>query len=175
MNKKLLFLLLPIFVGSFFYLKPQFEISKSSKEAILPLGNEDHILATSKNESECHDSFVFYEEKISNNPEFFSLRFRNVHLKIEEEIYRLRFFYDDGDEGEVPTYQVFIEDEQEYADLIETTKLKPGPKYESLLKAKTEKLYEESALLNEQSDEFIHLENKKVLKIISEKSECIRN
>lgn len=174
MNKKLVFILLPIIIGSFFYLgrRPQ-KSSELDNPPISQKNDNKAEVAPAKEDPKCLESFTFYEQKISALP--LSLRFKNSHLKVEDKIYRLRFFYDDGDEGEIPTYQVFLEDEQEYADLIETTKLSPGPLYQEILKKNVESLYEESGLLNEDNDEFIHVENKKILKVISSKAECVRD
>lgn len=174
MNKKLIFILLPIIIGSFFYLgrRPQ-KSSELDNPSISKKADHKAEVAPIKEDPKCLESFTFYEQKISALP--LSLRFKNSHLKIEDKIYRLRFFYDDGDEGEVATYQVFLEDEQEYADLIETTKLSPGPKYQEILQKNFELLYDESGLLNKESDEFIHVENKKILKVISNKAECVRD
>lgn len=57
------------------------------------------------------------------------LRMHNLHLRYDGEIYRLRQFYDDGDEGERLTYLVYIEDSDEFASIIERSPYKKGAKY----------------------------------------------
>ena len=47
------------------------------------------------------------------------LRFENTHLKINNKIYRLRHFFKDGDEGEIETFLVYLEDQNEDAHIIE--------------------------------------------------------
>lgn len=162
---------LPVVIGSFFLSrnKPiKAPVDLNTKQVNFPKD-----LKTPPQDVNCDESFLFYEENLKTQNT--KLRFENLHLKIEDKIWRLRFFFDDGDEGEIPTYQVFLEDENEYTDLIESNKNSPGPKYKEISSKESELIYQEHGYLNEDKDEFIHTENKKILKVISEKSECTRN
>lgn len=77
------------------------------------------------------------------------LRMRNLHLQFEGEIYRLRQFYDDADEGERLTYLVYEEDEDEFASIIERTLYQKGERYQELERyyreGQAQKLFEEEA------------------------------
>lgn len=93
-------------------------------------------------------------------------RMRNLHLQFEGEIYRLRQFYDDADEGERLTYLVYEEDEDEFATIIERTLYQKGPKYQELQQhyqaGRAQKLFEEEAYsvdglyLHYRGDKLIH-------------------
>ena len=56
-------------------------------------------------------------------------RFENIHKKVEQTIYRLRFFYKDGEEGEIENFLVYKEDSSENPHLIEKSPYKKGPLY----------------------------------------------
>lgn len=94
------------------------------------------------------------------------LRMRNLHLQFEGEIYRLRQFYDDADEGERLTYLVYEEDEDEFASIIERTLYQKGEHYQELERyyreGQAQKLFEEEAFtvhalyLHYRNDKLIH-------------------
>ncbi len=90
------------------------------------------------------------------------LRMRNKHLQVDGEIYRLRQFYDDGDEGERLTYLVYIEDADEFATIIERSPYKKGSKYLELEKRNAQILFEEEAYSVE--DLYMHYRNGKLIR-----------
>lgn len=61
-----------------------------------------------------------------------SERYHNRHLEYEGEIFRLRSFYDDANEGEQLTFLVYLEDEDEFAHIKERSPLIKGVLYRQL-------------------------------------------
>lgn len=94
------------------------------------------------------------------------LRFENIHKKIDQAIYRLRFFYKDGDEGEIENFLVYREDSSETPHIIEKSAYKKGPIYTKIEKAQGNILYRENGFnLNEDksSNLFLHYSNDKII------------
>ena len=73
-------------------------------------------------------------------------RHQNIHKSIDGKIYRLRYFYKDGAEGERLQYLVYKENEQEEDILIETSPYKKGKQYQKIENALGEIIYFEEAL-----------------------------
>ncbi len=90
------------------------------------------------------------------------LLFTNVHKQIDGKIYRLRFFYKDGDNGEVPTYLVYEEDQNEDELIIENSSQKKGPLYQRVERSQGEVIYNAEAYNLIQNDAFLHYENGKL-------------
>lgn len=89
-----------------------------------------------------------------------STRFLNIHKRVEGIVYRLRFFYKDGTENEIPTFLLYKEDKNEEERIIENTAYKKGPEYSKIEKAEGIILYtEEGANLGKEQDLFLHFEN----------------
>lgn len=87
-------------------------------------------------------------------------RFENVHKKVDGIIYRLRFFYKDHAEGEVPTYLLYREDQQENAFIVENSAYKKGKNYLKIEKAQGEILYTEQGLnVGDEDEIFLHYVN----------------
>ncbi|MDD4975624.1 MAG: hypothetical protein PHY93_14805 [Bacteriovorax sp.] len=74
------------------------------------------------------------------------LRFENTHKKIANKIYRLRHFYKDGDEGEIETFLVYLEDKAEMARIIEKSSYTKGTLYTKIEEAKGAILYHEEGV-----------------------------
>jgi hypothetical protein len=92
-----------------------------------------------------------------------SIRFVNIHKKVDGVVYRTRFFYKDSSENEVPTYLLYREDQNDEPVLVETTKYKKGPKYLEIEKAQGNVVYtEEGVNLGPLQSLFLHYENKEL-------------
>lgn len=90
-----------------------------------------------------------------------SIRFVNVHKKVDGVVYRTRFFYKDSSENEIPTYLLYKEDQNEEDHLIETSPYKKGPQYLKIEKALGSIIYtEEGVNIGAEQDLFLHYENK---------------
>lgn len=74
------------------------------------------------------------------------LRFNNIHKKIGTQIYRLRHFFKDGDEGEIETYLVYLEDSLENARIVEKSSYKKGKLYLKIESLEGQILYREEGL-----------------------------
>lgn len=74
------------------------------------------------------------------------LRFENTHKKIGDKIYRLRHFYKDGDEGEIETFLVYVEDKTEMARIIEKSSYTKGVLYIKVEEQKGKILYHEEGV-----------------------------
>lgn len=89
-----------------------------------------------------------------------SVRFVNVHKKVDGVVYRMRFFYKDSSENEIPTYLLYREDQHEEEHLIETSPYKKGTQYLAIEKATGDVIYtEEGVNLGVDQDLFLHFEN----------------
>lgn len=87
-------------------------------------------------------------------------RFVNIHKKVDGHVYRLRFFYKDGTESEIPTFLLYKEDSNDDEHIIENKSYKKGQQYTSIEKAEGEILYtEEGVNLGQDQDLFLHFEN----------------
>lgn len=74
------------------------------------------------------------------------LRFNNTHKKIGTQIYRLRHFFKDGDEGEIETYLVYLEDSLENASIVEKSSYQKGKLYLKIEAQEGQILYREEGL-----------------------------
>jgi hypothetical protein len=90
-------------------------------------------------------------------------RYINIHKKIDGIVYRLRFFYKDSSENEIPTYILYKEDQNEEEHLIEKSSYKKGLKYKKTEKALGEIIYKEEGLIITGDHEiFLLFENSKL-------------
>jgi hypothetical protein len=113
------------------------------------------------NPNECQSMRAHYQnlneiKKTEKN----SVRFVNIHKKVDGQIYRTRFFYKDSSENEIPTYLLYREDQNDEPILIETSPYKKGPQYLKIEKALGEVIYtEEGVNIGSSQDLFLHYEN----------------
>ena len=94
------------------------------------------------------------------------LRFENIHKKIDRNIYRLRHFYKDGDEGEIETFLVYLEDQKERTRIIEKSSYKKGPFYLKIETTKGQILYHEEGVNLSENDSgnlFLHYINNQIM------------
>lgn len=90
-----------------------------------------------------------------------SVRFLNIHKRVDGIVYRTRFFYKDSSENEIPTYLLYKEDQNDEEHLIETTAYKKGPQFLKIEKAQGEIIYTEEGMnIGTDQDLFLHYENK---------------
>ena len=136
-------------------LNPDATLSKTPEEAVTSQ-NE-----TSQNEI-CQEMRSHYQNLSEiQKMEKTSVRFVNVHKKIDGVIYRTRFFYKDTSENEIPTYLLYREDQNEEDHLIETSPYKKGPQYLKIEKTPGTIIYtEEGVNIGAEQDLFLHYENK---------------
>jgi hypothetical protein len=92
-----------------------------------------------------------YKDKYKNLSEIkkqhqTNVRYQNLHKTIDGEVFRLRYFYKDGAEGERLQYLVYKENAQEEDILIETSPYKKGKQYLKVENALGEIIYFEEAL-----------------------------
>lgn len=119
----------------------------------------------SPNQTEqCHNLREKYQSlKDLNKNEKTSVRFVNVHKKVDGVVYRTRFFYKDSTENEIPTYLLYREDQNEEPVLVETTKYKKGQKYLEIEKSLGNVVYtEEGVNVGAEQGLFLHYENKQL-------------
>ncbi len=76
-------------------------------------------------------------EEIKKN-EKADLRFFNIHKKVDGIVYRLRFFYKDSSENEIPTYLVYTENQNDEDILTEKSAYHKGKLYKKVEKAQGE-------------------------------------
>lgn len=136
-------------------INPDVNLSKTPEEAV-----------TSQNETSQSDlcqSMRAHYQNLSEvqKMEKTSIRFVNVHKKVDGVVYRTRFFYKDSSESEIPTYLLYKEDQNEEDHLIETSPYKKGPQYLKIEKAFGTIIYtEEGVNIGSEQDLFLHYENK---------------
>lgn len=100
-----------------------------------------------------------------------TMSFTNKHIRVENTVYRLREFIDDGENGDILTFQVFKEDQDDFPEVIETTPTEPGEIYKKLLNSKYEILFQEQGYLDEDETLFT-FENGVISSIVGQKLEC---
>jgi hypothetical protein len=136
-------------------LNPDANLSKAPEEAV-----------TSQNpavQSDLCQSMRDHYQNLSEvqKMEKTSIRFVNIHKKVDGVVYRTRFFYKDSSESEIPTYLLYKEDQTEEDYLIETSPYKKGPQYLKIEKAPGTIIYtEEGVNIGADQDLFLHYENK---------------
>ncbi len=135
-------------------LNPDANLSKAPEEAVTSLH------ATNK-DSLCQNLRNHYQNlKEIKRTEKTSVRFVNVHKKVDGVVYRMRFFYKDTSENEIPTYLLYREDHNEEEHMIENSPYKKGGKYLEIEKAQGSVIYtEEGVNLGVNQDLFLHFEN----------------
>ena len=138
-------------------LNPDANLSKAPEEAV----TAQNPANTSRNEM-CQIMLGHYKnidevKKI----EKVSVRFLNIHKKVDGIVYRTRFFYKDSAENEIPTYLLYKEDQNDEEHLIEKTSYKKGPQFLKIEKAQGEIIYTEEGMnIGTDQDMFLHYENK---------------
>lgn len=136
-------------------LNPDANLSKTPEEAV-----------TSQNATTQNDLCESMRSRYQNlsevqKTEKTSIRFVNIHKKVDGVVYRTRFFYKDSSENEIPTYLLYKEDQDEVDHLIETSPYKKGPQYLTIEKAPGTIIYtEEGVNIGTEQDLFLHYENK---------------
>jgi hypothetical protein len=99
------------------------------------------------------------------------LQFENTHKKVLTNIYRLRRFYKDGDEGEIETFLVYLENIEGNAKLIEKTPYKKGPLFLKIERYDGEIIYHEEGL-NLNDDLFLHYINNQLMGLEGKNIDC---
>lgn len=90
-------------------------------------------------------------------------RFFNIHKKVDGITYRLRYFFKDGNEVEIPTYLLYKEDQNDEEHIIESKARKKGPMYLKIEAAIGDITYTEEGLnVGADQDLFLHYVNKKL-------------
>ena len=138
-------------------LNPDANLSKTPNEAVTSLNSTTPNSACQSLRSKFQNlSEVRKIEKTS-------VRFVNIHKKIDGIVYRTRFFYKDSSENDIPTYLLYREDKNEDDYLIETSSYKKGPQYLKIEKSEGTILYsEEGVNVGIDQDLFLHYENKEL-------------
>ena len=129
---------------------PTAQVSSRSK---LPGVREQSTNSLPKDDEHCTQVLKELSEKYAlkelSHSKGSSERFHNRHLELGPDIFRLRSFYDDAAEGEQLTYIVYLEDENEFADIKEKRALQKGPLYlqleEKIQEGQAKILYDEIA------------------------------
>ncbi|MDO9182740.1 MAG: hypothetical protein Q7U04_10040 [Bacteriovorax sp.] len=103
------------------------------------------ILINQKTDCEKLKKDYAHLDELKKN-EKLDLRFENIHKKIDSKIYRLRHFFKDGDEGEIETFLVYLEDKSEMAKIIEKSTFTKGVLYKKIEEAKGHVLYREEGV-----------------------------
>jgi hypothetical protein len=137
-------------------LNPDATLSKTPEEAVTSQN------ATATQNDVCESMRSHYQNLSEvQKMEKTSIRFVNVHKKVDGVVYRTRFFYKDSSENEIPTYLLYKEDQEEVDHLIETSPYKKGPQYLKIEKALGTIIYtEEGVNIGADQDLFLHYENK---------------
>lgn len=133
---------------------PDANLSKAPDEAV----TSQHNTAS---DNACQGLRSHYQNlKEIKRTEKTSVRFVNVHKKVDGIVYRLRFFYKDSSENEIPTYLLYKEDQNDEEHIIETSPYKKGAQYLNIEKATGTVIYtEEGVNLGVDQDLFLHYEN----------------
>ena len=133
---------------------PDANLSKTPDEAVTSQHNTG-------SENTCQGLRSHYQNlKEIKRTEKTSVRFVNVHKKVDGIVYRLRFFYKDASENEIPTYLLYKEDRNDEEHIIESTAYKKGAEYLRIEKAQGSVIYtEEGVNLGIDQDLFLHYEN----------------
>lgn len=106
-----------------------------------------------------HSSYQYINEvkKLKN----VDLRFVNIHKKVDGIVYRLRFFYKESSENEIPNYLVYKENQKDEDILVEKSSYKKGKLYLKVENDQGEIVYSEEGLnVGAEKDLFLHYENK---------------
>ena len=137
-------------------LNPDANLSKTPEEAVTSQN-------TTTAQNDLCESMRSHYQNLSEiqKMEKASIRFVNVHKKIDGVVYRTRFFYKDSSENEIPTYLLYKEDQDGVDHLNETSPYKKGPQYLKTEKALGTIIYtEEGVNIGIEQDLFLHYENK---------------
>jgi hypothetical protein len=165
-NKKTaLFFILIVSSGLFL---AYYYLNKKSKTPLVNTTEKPSVVTTEmrneKQSTECHQLKTKQPLLVDQlkNPSV-DLRFENIHKKIQDKIYRLRSFYKDGDEGDIKTFLVYLEDQDENALIVEQSKYKKGTLFQRIEKSEGEILYTEQGLNLDKN--FFHYINNRLVGI----------
>lgn len=145
------------------FLKPKAENIKNLEKNILKNANSSH--SPSGNQEKSQDNLIcdkirkaysHLNSLIKNQSN--DLRFENIHKKIGSNIYRLRHFFKDGDEGERETFLVYLEDFEENAKIVEKSTYQKGRLFLKVEKSEGEIIYHEEGI-NHGNNLFLHYIN----------------
>lgn len=100
----------------------------------------------------------YYQFETVKKNEQLDLRFENIHKRVGNEVYRLRRFFKDGDEGEIESFLVYQENSEGEAQIIEKSVHKKGVIFLNIEKTSGELLYREVGL-NLTGGQFLHYIN----------------
>lgn len=125
-------------------------------------------------ENECLKHQQHYSQLLQKGSLQTSLRFENIHKKIGADIYRLRFFFKDGDEGERQSFLVYLEDQQANANIIEKSTYQKGKLFLKIEKAQGEILYREKGFTHDSENKNLFLQtiNDQLVKISGPGIDC---
>lgn len=105
-----------------------------------------------------------------------TLRYQNIHKRMDGSIYRLRFFYKDGAENERKHFLVYKENQSldgEEAEIVEKSPYKKGPLYLKVERNNEEIVYNEEAFtIGSNQETFVVYINQKINLIQIQNLEC---
>ena len=140
-----------------------FKIQEREDQAYSKKLSSELVLINQKSDCEILKTPYAHLDELKKN-EKLDLRFENTHKKVDNKIYRLRHFFKDGDEGEIETFLVYLEDKAEMARIIEKSSYSKGPLYTKIEEAKGKILYhEEGVNLSESGTLFLHFINNQLM------------
>jgi hypothetical protein len=115
-------------------------------------------------ENECQSLYKKFENVSElKRTQKYSVRFVNYHKLVGGVKYRLRFFYKESNESEVPTYLLYKEDQNGDEHIVESTGYKKGKKYQFIENSDGETTYNEEGInLGLNQDLFVHYINNKL-------------
>jgi hypothetical protein len=116
---------------------------KLAKNDSRPL-SEQPLVALKSDCNKLKKSYLHLDELRTKSK--LDLRFENTHKEVGGKVYRLRHFYKDGPEGEIETYLVYQEDQNENAKIIEKSSYKKGNLYSKIELNKGKILYHEEGV-----------------------------
>lgn len=106
------------------------------------------------------------DEQIALKNNSLNRRFENLHFKKDGEIFRLREFLDNTDEGDIKVYLVYSEDLEENTTIIESSKKNPGKlfiNYKNYIKSNPEYLlYQERGYESNSDDQYLIYQDGKI-------------
>lgn len=141
------------------------KIEEKEDQAFSKKLTSELVIVNQKTECEILKARYFQLDQVKKT-EKIDLRFENTHKQIEKKIYRLRHFFKDGDEGEIETFLVYLEDRAEMARIIEKSAYKKGTLYKKIEEASGITLYHEEGInLNENvsGSLFLHYINNQLM------------
>lgn len=144
-----------LFIGAFFFWPKSIEQQQIAKEnaittPVIPVAVTVAPTANTQDSKTQNNCEVFKTShadlnllKQNDKPD---IRYQNTHIKMGEKTYRLRRFFKDGDENEIESFLVYLENAQGDPELIEKKTYKKGKLYLKLEAAKAPVIYQEVGL-----------------------------